>query len=120
MSYGIFLGYRMAPGGRWTGQYVVADLSDYVGKSLDRDARGADHYIRPHHTEQVVLGRRGICFPLKNKYDRANKTLEAQDAMYREFNQIEYDEFGHPNMFRFTEQDAAVPDKTPEINKIER
>ena len=120
MSYGIFLGYRLAPGGRWTGQYVVADIEDFIGKSMARDAKGTDHYIRPHHTDQVVLGRRGICFPLKNKYDRANMTIEAQDAMYNEINQLEYDEYGHPDLFRLTKHDAAAPEKTPAIELIER
>ena len=35
MSYGVLLGYRLAPGGRWKGEYVVADLSDFIGKSLN-------------------------------------------------------------------------------------
>ena len=38
MSYGIFLGYRLAPGGTWNGEYLVADLDDFVGMPLDIDA----------------------------------------------------------------------------------
>ena len=35
MSYGIFLGYRMAPGGKWSGEYLVADIYDFVDMPLD-------------------------------------------------------------------------------------
>ena len=34
MSYGVFLGYQLAPGGKWSGRYIVADLDDVVGKDL--------------------------------------------------------------------------------------
>ena len=37
MSYGVFLGYRLAPGGRWNGEYIVADLDDFAGKDLSID-----------------------------------------------------------------------------------
>ena len=32
--FGIFLGYRLAPGGRWNGEYRVADLSDFTELDL--------------------------------------------------------------------------------------
>ncbi len=37
MSFGILLGYRLAPGSKWTGQYIIADLSDFINKSLNID-----------------------------------------------------------------------------------
>ncbi len=72
MTYGIFLGYRMVPGAKFTGQYIVADLSDFVGKSLEVDAYSGDWHLSPHHTEQVFLPKRGICFPLRRKYEKVN------------------------------------------------
>ena len=30
MSFGIFMGYRLAPGGKWNGEYLVADLDDFA------------------------------------------------------------------------------------------
>ena len=35
---GIFLGYRMAPGGRWGGEYIAAPPDDFVGVSRDDNA----------------------------------------------------------------------------------
>ena len=80
MSYGVLLGYRLAPGGRWKGEYVVADLSDFIGKSLHEDAEAKDFRIWPHITEQVKLGSRGVCFPLKPRYDKANLTLDGVES----------------------------------------
>ena len=31
---GIFLGYRTSPGGKWDGDYLVADLNDFSGLSM--------------------------------------------------------------------------------------
>ena len=45
MSYGIFMGYRLAPGGQWNGEYIVADLDDFVGGNFDVDAPGVDYRI---------------------------------------------------------------------------
>ena len=59
MSYGILLGYRLAPGSRWNKQYLVADLEDFVGQSLHIDTPGNKFRIQPHITEQVCLGKRG-------------------------------------------------------------
>ena len=63
MSYGIFLGYRLAPGGKWNGQYIIGELSDFSGMSLNKDEPETECYIHPHHTEQVVFGVADICFP---------------------------------------------------------
>jgi len=76
MSYGIFLGYKLVPGGKWNGEYLVADLIDFCGKSLDRDAISSEYRVYPHVTEQVNLGKRGVCYPLKPRYDKTNMTLD--------------------------------------------
>ena len=86
MSYGIFLGYRLQPGGTWSGEYIVADLSDYVGRNLHADARYTGFKgIRPHITDTAALGRRRICFPLKQRYDIANMTLEGLESAMDEY-----------------------------------
>ena len=59
MSYGIFLGYKMLPGGKWSGQYYVRDLTDFVGHSLRIEARPESFRIFPHVTEQVRMPKRG-------------------------------------------------------------
>ena len=43
MLFGVFLGYHMAPGGKWTKEYIIADLDDFVGRSLDEDASSKQH-----------------------------------------------------------------------------
>ena len=97
-SYGIFLGYRLVPGGKWNGQYLVADIDDFVGANLDVDAAGTEFRIHPHVTEQVDLGKRGICYPLKPRYERANMTLDGREAAHelRQSPSTLYDEYGVP------------------------
>ena len=90
MSYGVFLGYKFAPGGRWNGEYLVADLDTFVDMPLDIYAPETKWWLQPHITEQVKLGRRGICFPLKPKYDSVNETYRGREAS----NADRYDEFG--------------------------
>ena len=81
MQCGIFLGYRTSPGERWNGEYLVADLDDFVNVSLDVDADYPQFEVRPHITKQVKLGLDGIYFPLKRKYDWYNRTLEGLEAV---------------------------------------
>ena len=76
----MFLGYRTAPGGKFGGQYVVADLDDFVGCDLDVHAYHTIFRFWPHHTEQVFLPDVGVVFPLKKKYDHANSTLEGRES----------------------------------------
>ena len=46
---GIFLGYRMTPGGRFGGQYIAAPLDDFVGISLDMKTRHTKFKFHEHH-----------------------------------------------------------------------
>lgn len=48
MSYGIFLGYRLAPGSRWDKQYIVLDIDDFVGLSSYIDTPGVGFRLHPH------------------------------------------------------------------------
>ena len=77
MSYGVFLGYRLAPGGRWNGEYIVVDLEDFAGQDLSINADPAKWYdFHPHITKVVKIGHRRLEFPCKAKYDRVNLTLD--------------------------------------------
>ena len=60
----------------------MADLDDFIGANFDVDSAGTEFRIHPHVTERVDLGRRGICFPLKPSYDRANETLSGLSDAY--------------------------------------
>ena len=77
MSYGVFLGYRLAPGGKWTGEYLVADLEDFAGRDFSELAdprKWGD--LHPHVTKVVKIGHMGLTFPCKAKYDRVNYSLD--------------------------------------------
>ncbi len=54
MSFGIFLGYNLTPGGNWgdhgRGLYRVADLTDFVGRCLGNEEAGTTYRIWPHNT----------------------------------------------------------------------
>jgi len=74
MVEGVFFGWHLQPGHKWNGEYVVSALSNFVGKDLRARARASDCNVR---LEKVRL----ICrpavatFPLKEIYDRHNRTL---------------------------------------------
>ncbi len=83
---GIFLGYQMKPGGMWSGEYIVADLSDFAGGDFREDAAAKDwNFIRPHITKTVKMDSYGVRFPLKPKHMRYNNTIEGiEEAQARE------------------------------------
>ncbi len=65
MQAGIFLGYRLAPGGRWEGDYLVADLNDFQGLPMHSKAElGLFKNVRPHTTRPVKRAQHGVHFPL--------------------------------------------------------
>ena len=118
MSFGIFLGYRMAPGGRWGGQYIVCDLSDFVNRPLHVDAAGSAHRIWPHYTEQVFMTK-DMVFPLKPKYERLMRTLGGQESLLGDHQIVHTDEYGKltvTNGYNRDEYEAAVTaaEMTPE------
>ncbi len=75
------MGYRMAPGGKFGGEYIIVDLSDFKGKSLALTARHTKFRFHEHFVQQVKLGpfENGTRyrFPLKAKYERANVDILA-------------------------------------------
>ena len=80
LSFGIFLGYRIAPGGKWNKEYLIADLDSFCGKDLSANAdRGQFWWGSWHIVKQVKLSDKGIHFPLKERYDWFNTTLEGKE-----------------------------------------
>jgi hypothetical protein len=100
MQYGVFLGYRLAPGGRWNGEYLVADLDDFIGLPLDIHTPEREWYINPCITEQVKLGFRGAVFPLKPRYEQVNYTLEGREGAMSRWT---YDQYGKPSDIAMSE-----------------
>ena len=57
---GIFLGYHLLPGGRWKGDYLVADLNDFKkGK-----------HIHVQRSKEVVVDEGPVKYPLREERER--------------------------------------------------
>lgn len=74
-QYGVFLGYVLAPGAKWSGQYLVCDSSDFVRCNLSVDADHSDFPLKPHYTSIVKMCKEGVHFPLKAESERKTKHL---------------------------------------------
>ena len=73
----MFLGYRTAPGGKWTGDYLVADLNDFAGLPLHSRAEpGLFRNVRAHVTRTVLWTPAGINSPLVARAIEHNETIE--------------------------------------------
>ena len=53
----MFLGYHLAPGGHWQGDYLVADLEDLMNVK--------DQQVRIYRIKEVTLPAEGPTFPLR-------------------------------------------------------
>ena len=63
---GIFLGYRLAQGCRWNGEYIVADLTDFVNLDLAEAASGQGIHLYEHVTKVVRLPKT-VSYSLSHK-----------------------------------------------------
>ena len=76
--WGVFLGWKLEPGGRWTKRYIVAALTEFIRMDL----RVGGH-IRTQEVAEVDFDEdKPVYFPLKDMYDRAHGTLEGLSAPY--------------------------------------
>ena len=70
---GIFAGYAMAHGYKWTGDYLVWLLDDFAELSLHRNAViRSPKLVRPHRIRNVEIPVGPISFPLKAYYEVCN------------------------------------------------
>jgi hypothetical protein len=77
---GVFLGYWQNPGGRWNGEYLVAEIEE----ARQFIAEGCDLAASPrlHRVKEVVSGcKAGVIFPLRNWYE--NRTRIAREHNVR-------------------------------------
>lgn len=73
------LGYRLGFGHRWRGDYMVADLDDFLELDLDQDAApGPWGKVVPHITRKVEIPPWGIKHLLKEAYDLRNCTYDGR------------------------------------------
>ena len=76
MCTGIFLGYRTSPGGKWEGDYLVADLNDFSRLPLHaRVEPGTLRNVQPHITRTVHWAKPGSHFPLFARSLEHNETI---------------------------------------------
>lgn len=73
---GVFAGYQIGVGFKWTGQYRVWALEDFTKQNLAYDAERPCEKLRmPHLTQKIVL-KFPLEFPCKERYEKINTTLE--------------------------------------------
>ena len=61
---GIFAGYELTPGCKWSGMYMVWSLEDFAEMDLSTKSSSLSRrYRRPHEIKVVDLPDEVICFP---------------------------------------------------------
>ena len=69
----------------------------------------------------MCLGKRGVCYPLKHVYDKANLILEGQISAMDENCNVVTDAFGVPTVIhKIQKEDTSVPEKSDQVIEIER
>jgi hypothetical protein len=95
LKSGIFMGYRTAPQNAWNGEYLVIDIGRFVDVPLHFTSRPTHFpHMRPHITKVVdihgagatttetngIRGKyQGVNFPLKERYEQYNSTLDGAE-----------------------------------------
>ena len=78
---GIFAGYVLESGQKWSRKMLVWNLIDFKKANLAFDCEGVPMSLqRPHITEKAEL-LLPITFPLKAEYERMNSTLEGVNSI---------------------------------------
>ena len=80
-STGVFLGYVLDPGGKWSGEYYVVNLIAFAGKPLHRHTPAAKLRVHVQRVRELnVVAKDDVFFPLRAAYDEANNTLAGIEA----------------------------------------
>lgn len=97
---------------------MVAGLEDFIGANFDVDTSGTEFRIYLHVTARVDLGKRGVCFPLKPAYERANQTRSGREDAWGIHQAgglgTVFDEFRAQKKCMFSRADAKVIDNAEE------
>ena len=83
MRYGVLVGYMLKPGCRWPGEYLVFDLDVFLSKDLGVGADVNWGRAMPQSTKQVRYNTESLCFPLRERYDFHNLTLDGRELSLR-------------------------------------
>ena len=74
---GVFAGYELESGMRWSGKMLVWELDKFLDADLTMGSRTVPMSLRkPHIVDKVVMVY-PLAFPLKNTFERLNGDLEA-------------------------------------------
>jgi len=78
---GVFLGYVLDPGGKWSGQYYVAALEAFAGRPLHKRTPPSKCKVHIQRVREILpVTKADIFFPLRGTYERCNYTLEGIEA----------------------------------------
>ena len=103
---GVFLGYHLEPGGKWKGDYIVANLQDF------RAAKTKPAVLR---VRKLFFSRNyGCVFPLKPLYDLKRRTIEAKEDPSFLFEGIEIND---PNIG--DDDHPIAPRSRPRANPVD-
>ena len=75
---GVFMGYRMRTGSKWSGQYLVFDIDVFQGMNLGIDSTELWGSMIPMKVKTVKY-RGPPFFPCKQRYTFHNNTVEGRD-----------------------------------------
>ena len=81
---GVFFGYELDPGGKWSGRYYVVSLTSFVGVPLIRSLSGTKARVHVQKVREILPIKGGFEYPLKEKYDQTNRTLEGLEEAERQ------------------------------------
>ncbi|MFM7987357.1 MAG: hypothetical protein ACKPKO_49395, partial [Candidatus Fonsibacter sp.] len=74
---GVFVGYELMTGYRWSGIYVVWALDDFAHMDVSTKSSALSRRMRrPHKVKVIDRPFEGLGLPLKSEYDRALYALE--------------------------------------------
>ena len=77
---GVFAGYVLTPGYKWSGDYLVWELTAFRGADLrDSATRLHQRMADPHVTKVIELAENKVMFPIKAHYERINRNITDPD-----------------------------------------
>ena len=74
---GVYAGYEITLGYRWSGKYLVWRLEDFVDMDLRQNSYAINQrQLLPCIVRELERVEEGVIYPLKAKYERVNATQE--------------------------------------------
>ena len=61
---GVFMGWKMNPGGRWAKEYLVASLADF-----EQDDKRKTNRLTIHTVKEITHDPKRLNFPLREAHD---------------------------------------------------